>query len=273
MSKNKGPDRSEPLLRPAYADPRAMPMLTICPQSGEKSRMFFLCSSLYMPKHASMGAAQAGEGAGGASRGRAVAGSGRRSCLAHDLRALPRPGGRREPSAPLLIACAASSSGGSTYRPGSIWRPAIWTNRPSPPSGAGHGRRRHRRRHCRCPQPFVALALVPGVPCIPAIRETAGVDWLKCEIEFLPVGEGTKAGDAIVVRYGDGNTSDLMLIDGGHASTGDEIVRHLRRHFGPYPVLRHVLLSHSDADHASGLRTVMREIAVVNQSVAQKIGG
>ena len=25
---------------------------------------------------------------------------------------------------------------------------------------------------------------------------------MNCEIEFLPVGEGCKAGDAIVVRYG-----------------------------------------------------------------------
>jgi hypothetical protein len=36
---------------------------------------------------------------------------------------------------------------------------------------------------------------------------------VKCEIEFLPVGEGSKAGDAIIVRCGDVNAYQLMLID------------------------------------------------------------
>jgi beta-lactamase superfamily II metal-dependent hydrolase len=85
---------------------------------------------------------------------------------------------------------------------------------------------------------------------------------VKCEIEFLAVGAGTKAGDAIIVRYGEVNAYKLMLIDGGHAETGDEIVAHLKKHFGPNPVLEHVLLTHSDADHASGLRTVLKEIQV-----------
>jgi glyoxylase-like metal-dependent hydrolase (beta-lactamase superfamily II) len=86
---------------------------------------------------------------------------------------------------------------------------------------------------------------------------------LKCETEFLAVGEGTKAGDAIVIRYGDVNAYQLMLIDGGHAETGEDIVAHLKKHFWN-PVLEHVVLTHSDADHASGLRTVLQEIKVNN---------
>ena len=87
---------------------------------------------------------------------------------------------------------------------------------------------------------------------------------MKCEIEFLAVGEGTKAGDAIVIRYGDVNAYELMLLDGGHAETGENIVAHLKKHFGPNPVLEHVVLTHSDADHASGLRTVLQEIRFNN---------
>jgi len=87
---------------------------------------------------------------------------------------------------------------------------------------------------------------------------------VKCEIEFLAVGDGTKAGDAIVIRYGDVDAYHLMLIDGGHAETGDKIVAHLKENFGANPVLEHVLLTHSDADHASGLRTVLSEIKVNN---------
>lgn len=87
---------------------------------------------------------------------------------------------------------------------------------------------------------------------------------MKCEIEFLPVGTGSKAGDAIVVRYGDVAAYSLMLIDGGHVETGDNIVAHLKKNFGPFPVLEHVVLTHSDGDHASGLRTVLSEIPVRN---------
>ena len=87
---------------------------------------------------------------------------------------------------------------------------------------------------------------------------------MRCEIEFLAVGEGTKAGDAIVIRYGDVDAYQLMLVDGGHAKTGENIVAHLKEQFGPNPVLEHVVLTHSDADHASGLRTVLQEIKVNN---------
>ena len=87
---------------------------------------------------------------------------------------------------------------------------------------------------------------------------------MKCEIEFLPVGDKTKAGDAIVIRYGDINAYKLMLIDGGHAETGDAIVSHILTHFGQGAVLEHVVLTHSDIDHASGLRTVLQKVRVNN---------
>lgn len=87
---------------------------------------------------------------------------------------------------------------------------------------------------------------------------------MNCEIEFLAVGTGSKPGDAIILRYGDVNAFQLMLVDGGTAETGDKIVAHLKRYFGPYVELEHVLLTHSDADHASGLRPVLKEIQVKN---------
>jgi beta-lactamase superfamily II metal-dependent hydrolase len=55
-----------------------------------------------------------------------------------------------------------------------------------------------------------------------------------------------------------------MLVDGGHEQTGERLVEHLRKQFCPYVVLEHVLLTHSDADHASGLRTVLKEMPVSN---------
>jgi beta-lactamase superfamily II metal-dependent hydrolase len=87
---------------------------------------------------------------------------------------------------------------------------------------------------------------------------------MKCEIEFLPVGGASKAGDAVVIRYGEPYDYRLMLIDGGHAETGELIVSHLRRHFGLRAALEHVLLTHSDGDHAGGLPTVFERIPVAN---------
>jgi beta-lactamase superfamily II metal-dependent hydrolase len=85
-----------------------------------------------------------------------------------------------------------------------------------------------------------------------------------CEIEFMPVGTGSKAGDAIILRYGTPVDFKLMLIDGGNAESGDAVVAHLKSHYGPGVRLEHVLLTHSDADHASGLRAVLKEIPVTN---------
>lgn len=87
---------------------------------------------------------------------------------------------------------------------------------------------------------------------------------MNCEIEFLPVGEASRAGDAIIVRYGDSTNYTLMLIDGGHSETGDQIVAHLKRFFGPNPVLQDVVLTHSDGDHACGLRAVLENVPVKN---------
>jgi beta-lactamase superfamily II metal-dependent hydrolase len=87
---------------------------------------------------------------------------------------------------------------------------------------------------------------------------------VHCEIEFFAVGEGSKAGDAIIVRYGDVNNFKIMIVDGGTAETGEKLVAHLKKQFSPTVALEHVVLTHSDVDHASGLREVLREIPVAN---------
>ncbi|MDP3295156.1 MAG: MBL fold metallo-hydrolase [Nevskia sp.] len=48
-----------------------------------------------------------------------------------------------------------------------------------------------------------------------------------------------------------------MLVDGGTSATGEYIVAHLKKHFGDGVELEHVVLTHSDNDHASGLREVL----------------
>jgi beta-lactamase superfamily II metal-dependent hydrolase len=87
---------------------------------------------------------------------------------------------------------------------------------------------------------------------------------MNCEIEFLPVGGGSKPGDAIVVRYGDPTAYELMIVDGGNLDSGKELVKHVRAEFGKDKAISHVVLTHSDADHASGLREVLSDLSVLN---------
>jgi beta-lactamase superfamily II metal-dependent hydrolase len=87
---------------------------------------------------------------------------------------------------------------------------------------------------------------------------------MNCEIEFLPVGDASKPGDAIVVRYGTINSYELMIVDGGNLDSGELLVEHVRKQFGRDAVVSHVVLTHSDADHASGLRKVLQELPVSN---------
>jgi beta-lactamase superfamily II metal-dependent hydrolase len=87
---------------------------------------------------------------------------------------------------------------------------------------------------------------------------------MKCEVEFLPVGEASKAGDAIVVRYGEPNAYELMVVDGGTIDSGKLLVEHVRTEFGNDSVISHLVLTHADGDHASGLREILSELSVRN---------
>jgi hypothetical protein len=89
-------------------------------------------------------------------------------------------------------------------------------------------------------------------------------EWIQvnCEIEFMPVGSGAKAGDAIVIRYGTVSSFELMVVDGGTLDSGAALVSHIQSQFGSHAVISHVVLTHPDADHASGLRTLLTELPV-----------
>jgi beta-lactamase superfamily II metal-dependent hydrolase len=87
---------------------------------------------------------------------------------------------------------------------------------------------------------------------------------MNCEIEFLPVGDGCKPGDGIVVRYGDANGWELMVIDAGNLDCGKAIVSHVQNAFGNDAVISHAVVTHPDADHASGMREVLAGLPVTN---------
>ena len=84
------------------------------------------------------------------------------------------------------------------------------------------------------------------------------------EVEFHPVGDTTKSGDAISVRYNANGTYSVIVIDGGTSDSGEALVEHIRNVYGPNTVIEHAVSSHPDNDHASGLREVLRAFPVRN---------
>lgn len=84
------------------------------------------------------------------------------------------------------------------------------------------------------------------------------------EVEFHPVGDGTKAGDAITIRYGAPGAYEVIVVDGGTTSSGESIVAHIKQYYGENVVISHVVSTHPDTDHICGLREVLDAFTVTN---------
>jgi hypothetical protein len=76
------------------------------------------------------------------------------------------------------------------------------------------------------------------------------------EIDFLAV-ETAKSGDAITIRYQLEGYTYIHVVDGGFTETGESVVKHIDTYYGDYAFIDHVVLTHSDRDHALGLMHVL----------------
>jgi beta-lactamase superfamily II metal-dependent hydrolase len=82
------------------------------------------------------------------------------------------------------------------------------------------------------------------------------------EVDFLAVGKGERSGDAIALRYEiDGNYT-IHVVDGGDEASGSALVSHINAYYGRPWFVDHVVLTHADDDHSSGLLEVIRSFAV-----------
>lgn len=85
------------------------------------------------------------------------------------------------------------------------------------------------------------------------------------EVDFLAVGEESKSGDAIAIRFGNlkGNRSEqtVVIIDGGYKQSGNNLVSHIKEHYST-DIVDLVILTHPDSDHTSGLQVVLDELTV-----------
>lgn len=88
---------------------------------------------------------------------------------------------------------------------------------------------------------------------------------MQYEIDYIPVGEGEKSGDAICLRYGNltGPRSEqtVIVIDGGDKKAGEAMVAHIKEYYKTDSV-DYVISTHPDGDHASGLCVVLEELRV-----------
>lgn len=102
-----------------------------------------------------------------------------------------------------------------------------------------------------------------------ASETNRGRDVTGISIDLLPVGTGSKSGDSIVIQYGDDFFRQTIIVDGGSLAAGDAVVKHISDNFGPQTVIEHMICTHQDADHASGLRRIIQNFKVQNLWVHQ----
>jgi len=83
------------------------------------------------------------------------------------------------------------------------------------------------------------------------------------EIDFLPVGDGEKSGDAISLRYSSdgGNRWTIGVIDGGTQESGEALLEHIPKYYGSMNV-DFVICTHPEQDHASGLSIILDKLNV-----------
>lgn len=84
------------------------------------------------------------------------------------------------------------------------------------------------------------------------------------EIDFLPVGDGERSGDAIALRYTPPGEDPIVgVIDAGFESCGEALVAHIHKYYDTNRVA-FVISTHPDEDHINGMGIVMRELDVAN---------
>lgn len=90
------------------------------------------------------------------------------------------------------------------------------------------------------------------------------------EIDFLPVGEKTDTGDAILCHFTDPGTATdrVMLIDGGFNETSAAIAAHVKQYYSTSRIDL-MICTHPDEDHINGLFGVFEELEVTQLVIHQ----
>lgn len=88
---------------------------------------------------------------------------------------------------------------------------------------------------------------------------------MSYEVDILAVGDETKCGDAILVRFGDfvnePASQKVIVIDGGYRDTGKKLIEHIKSVYQTDTVDL-VISTHPDSDHINGLFEVLENLTV-----------
>lgn len=88
---------------------------------------------------------------------------------------------------------------------------------------------------------------------------------MAIEVDFLPVGDGQRSGDAIAIRFGNLTSNPVqqtvVVIDGGFTDTGEQLIDHVNQFYGTNRV-DIAISTHPDADHAAGLEVLVERMDV-----------
>lgn len=83
------------------------------------------------------------------------------------------------------------------------------------------------------------------------------------EIDFLPVGDGERSGDAIAMRFTRPDTGGIaqVIIDAGFQDDGEALVEHVNTYYDS-DYIDLAILTHPDGDHIGGMGVVVRKLRV-----------
>ena len=85
------------------------------------------------------------------------------------------------------------------------------------------------------------------------------------EVDIIGVGQESKSGDAIAVRWGNlfgpRHEQKVVIIDGGFRDSGQNVVDHVKKYYQTDSIDA-VISTHPDQDHISGLDVVLDELSV-----------
>ena len=83
------------------------------------------------------------------------------------------------------------------------------------------------------------------------------------EVDFMPVGEGERSGNAICIRYSldQGTSWNIGVIDGGTLESGEKLCEHIIKYYNSEKI-DFLVNSHPDQDHSSGLTYVLENMKV-----------
>lgn len=88
---------------------------------------------------------------------------------------------------------------------------------------------------------------------------------MSYELDFLQVGEKTKAGDAIAFRFWDSDDTEdnqiVCIVDAGYTQNGEDLKNHIEKHYKTSTVDL-VISTHPDADHSGGLKYILENMDV-----------